>query len=285
MSSLLMALLVLQDAKDLNEAVRKRLAEGADIALKDRPLPDAAAELERALGIRVVVDAAGVMRMKNKIVSFTLKKGEPAGDAITEGLKDKKLAWTVWEGLLLITSPKLKAEFDGGQAAFRPSDEELKKDEDLWAALTSDLELSSTETLGAAMKKIYAALGVKEKGSWWSSRGKEPLGWTAKRSVLRHLRVICRTTIATFTLKPGEIWFTSDKVLLGPIFADVALITTVDNARTAAYNDNAKLYATLMKELKKTPETSREIIQEKLDAGTDDEKGTKILKKMLAELK
>ena len=276
-----------QEARELNDAAMKKVQAEAELVVKEKPLPEAAAELEKALGVRVVIDPAGVMRAPNKFVSFTLKRGRPAADAITEGLKPKRLTWTVWEGILFITNAAQKQVLDAGKVSSGPPDDEIRKLPEVWKRLNTELDLASSEKTATAMGKILSTSGCKLRGSWPLFNDQNLLGWSAKRSALRHLRVICRTTIATFKFfQDGEeIALTGDGVLFGPIAADVTLIGTIDNARTAAYTDNSRLYQELMKILKKQAATAREIIEEKLDVGKDDEKGTKILKNMLSELK
>ena len=213
-------------------------------------------------------------------VSVTLKKGESAEPALTAALKPLRLTWTVYQGALIVTAPNQKAAFERGATIGGPSDEEFRKNPGLGQAV----ELKAEMTYDVAFSLISAKIGLpieRQRMMTWSAK---PLGWSARRTALGHLRLMARLSASQLVLEPQRLAFKEDPALMGRVIHAVSVVSTVENARTAAYTGNRTLYDALLVSLKKERDLARDAVETKIDRGGDDEKGLKILKDLLKAL-
>ena len=269
--------------EDPNSALRAKLNAGVELNLQDASIREVCIALSGVLEAQVFYDTPMIPFPLGKKVTLRLKPGVRADNALTDSLSAVGLAWTLYEGALVVSTPEETKTFVPGAAIGGPSDDVLRKDPDFGFLLFQRVEW----TKGQTYKEVLAAmekLRVPIQSRYFATFLDEKVEWTAVRTLVGHLRVFARSHVAQFKISGGEIRFDSDPAGMGKMFGAVTLRGTVANARTAAYTGNVKLYESLIAVLRKQKDLAREAVQERLE-GRDDDKGREILRKMLEDLK
>jgi len=270
-------------ALDSQAELRAKLDAGVDFEIQDASVSEACVGLSRVLQAQVFYDRYVILFPAARKVTWKLRKGTALDGALSQGLAPAKLDWILYEGALVITTPGEKALFAPGAAIGGPPDELLLRDAQLAAKLLRPCELKQGMTIDQMLTLFAKDYDLNIDRRYFTVSLEQKLEWTSSRTVLAQLRLLARPRVALFKFKGDQVVFDSDPVGFGKIIDASVLSGTVSNARTAGYQNDVRIYQSLVDVLRKRGDLAKEAVLSRLE-GRDDDKGRAVLKKLLEDL-
>jgi hypothetical protein len=276
------------EVKALNEAASQKLKLGADLVIDSKRLPIALASLSSAFQVPFFCDTGAIPGRGYKKISAKFEKGIPGDRKLTEVLEAYNLTWTLFQGAVVVTIPRVTKQFENGDSIGGPSDRELKNDQTVWTALSKPIELDAQLSIQEALLKVAheAGIGIPER-SWVILNDSDKIGWSAKRSALTHLRILCRTVMVEFEVRGGKLLVFSEPEGMGRHTDYVAAYDEVRNARAALYENHEEVYAKHLPLLLANRVYAKENAEGLLeyDLELKDQKGAAALRRILDDIK